>query len=364
MALLEPVAPTHALRPTNESERLLFRNISDNLIHLDCQENVRAGLAEAWNSDSVPGAWVFTLGENTGRRSGALLSAAKVVTAIRARLSTEFIGGIDSIAAVGDRQVRIFGSGDSVPKALADPALALVDSIALGGMNGEGDTPMPGHGPGPVVAFRVVANGDARDALEGGADLVIARSSTVLEYASGRPGLTSYPLPWARTYVMLQPPGSPPLLAVNTERPAFALDAVEADARPAESLSWLNETASCRSDHPVGLGAAPVRVVYQQGDAVARALAERMVAVADPGKGWRTLGLPQPEFARSLERGGEAAYVLAVPRRTLAPCRERDGWPAGARIQPLIETRAHAIIRDGVPPVAVDWDGMLRFTAP
>jgi len=364
VALLEPVKPSNPLQPANESERFLFRNLSDNLIRLDCREDVRAGLAEAWSPDSVSGGWIFTLRESAGSRLGAPVSAAQVAGTLRARLSTELIPGIDSAAPVSERQLRIFGSGDSVPRALADPALALVDSIALRGMNGEGNMRLRGSGPGPVVLFRVTAGGDARDALEGGADLVIARSSQVLEYAAERPGLTSYPLPWARTYVLLQPAGAPSLPLATTDAHSLARDAVEADTRPADSLSWLNETAVCPDTRPVGASTASGRVAYQSGDAAARALAERMVAVAGPGRSWRTLELQQPEFAHSLERGLESAYVLAVPRRTLAPCRESSGWPAGARIRPLIDTRGHAIIRDGAPSVAIEWDGVLRFTRP
>ena len=97
---------------------------------------------------------------------------------------------------------------------------------------------------------------------------------------------------------------------------------------------------------------------------MARALAERIVAMAEPGKGWRTFGMVAAELVHSLERGSESAYVLAVPRQTVAPCRESADWPAGARIRPLIETRAHAIVREGAPPLAVEWDGTIRFPEP
>jgi hypothetical protein len=39
------------------------------------------------------------------------------------------------------------------------------------------------------------------------------------------------------------------------------------------------------------------------------------------------------------------------------PCRERAGWPPGATAVPLVETRPHAILRRGIPPLAVEWDG-------
>jgi hypothetical protein len=35
-------------------------------------------------------------------------------------------------------------------------------------------------------------------------------------------------------------------------------------------------------------------------------------------------------------------------------------WPAGATAVALIDTRAHLVVRDGAPPVAIDGDGTVR----
>jgi hypothetical protein len=363
VALLEPTDPSHALHPANDSEHLLFRNLTDNLIRLDCRGNVRAGLAETWEPESELAAWILTLRDNARLRSGAPISASQVVSALRQQLSSG-PPGIDSAVALNGHQLRIFGSGDSVLRALADPALALVDSAALHGMNDESDIQLPGTGPDGVIEFREIQSGDARDALEGGADIVIASSTSLREYAEGRPEFASFPLPWSGSYVLLQPRGVPPLRIRGLDSRSLARDAVEADAQAADSLGWLNQAGSCPHSHPTAEPAASGRIVYEQGDAVARALAERMVAIAEPGKGWRTLEMVPAELANSLERGSESAYVLAVPRQTHAPCRESAGWPAGAQVWPLIETRAHAIVRKGAPPLAVEWDGTVRFPGP
>jgi hypothetical protein len=101
-------------------------------------------------------------------------------------------------------------------------------------------------------------------------------------------------------------------------------------------------------------------VVYPQGDPVARALAERMVALAGTSPRLRTMGLEPAALEASLQSGTEQAYIWAVPRQTLDPCRELSGLVRGMRVQPLIDTRARAIVRRGAPPLEIDWDGTVR----
>ena len=62
--------------------------------------------------------------------------------------------------------------------------------------------------------------------------------------------------------------------------------------------------------------------------------------------------------ASGLVRG----VVRALPRRALVPCREA-GWPGGVAVRPLVDTRASAVVRRGLPPLAVEWDGIVRPAA-
>ncbi len=105
------------------------------------------------------------------------------------------------------------------------------------------------------------------------------------------------------------------------------------------------------------------RIVYSRGDAVARGLAERLVAVAGTGSSLRAAALEPAEFAAALRDRTERAYVLAAPRASLAPCHDASAWPAGTSVQPLIDTRASAIVRRGSPALTVDWDGTVRVAA-
>jgi hypothetical protein len=65
-------------------------------------------------------------------------------------------------------------------------------------------------------------------------------------------------------------------------------------------------------------------------------------------------------MAEAIRGGLGGAYVLAVARTALVPCREVAGWPDGSTLIPLIDTRMSAIVRRGVPRLTVDLDGALR----
>ena len=113
-----------------------------------------------------------------------------------------------------------------------------------------------------------------------------------------------------------------------------------------------------RSEPPPGPRSS--RVVYLHGDEVARGLADRIVALTAAGTGLRTAALEADELTAALLSNSERAYILAAPRKSLAPCRDFADWPAGASILPLIDTRASAIVRRGAPPLVIEWDGSVR----
>ena len=98
-------------------------------------------------------------------------------------------------------------------------------------------------------------------------------------------------------------------------------------------------------------------------DPVGRAIAERLVALS--GQPMRVI---DGQYARTpvtaIRSDLGTAYVIPVPRTTLVPCREIAAWPAGATVVPLIETRRSVVVRRGVPPITVDFDGRLRAVEP
>jgi hypothetical protein len=80
-------------------------------------------------------------------------------------------------------------------------------------------------------------------------------------------------------------------------------------------------------------------------------------------------GLAPDAFAAALYAGRDAAYIVALPRRVLAPCAHRSAlahrapWLTPRAIVPLVDTRARLIARRTVGTVLVDWDGTPRIAA-
>jgi hypothetical protein len=356
---------SHVQRPANDSERILFTNLFNSLVRLDCREVIRPGLADSWISDSNGAVWTFSLRESDA--GSGFAASAEVSGAMATSLTEGKIRGVDSVQELNQRRLRIFLSRgtDSVPRFLADPALSSPERLATQESDRPGTIELPATGSRPVIQFHFLLTGDPRDALDREVDLLVSRDPSLVEYAASRAEFNTFALPWTRTYVLLQPAGAKVVGVTlsDAERQSLARDAVRADARAAKPLQWWNEVDGC-----VGAiaEASPVsrRIVYNRGDEVARALAERVVALADPGTGLRAVGVAGSELTTLLRRGAERAYILALPRQTFEPCRETAALPPGARLHPLIDTRAHAIVRKGAPPLTVDWDGTVRVDEP
>lgn len=366
IALPEPVELADPLHPTNDSERLLFRNLFPSLVRQNCQGELHPGVLQSWTAESS-GVWTFTLKDQARFGAGLPLSAVHVAGTLSPDAGTG-VPGIDSAVVLNDRQVRVFSRQpqDSVLRLLADPAYALVDGLASDGSSGEASIDLPARENLPAIELRLRLRGDPRDALDRGADLIVTRDPALVDYAASRPELATFPLPWSRTYVLLQSASAEPIFGAPTdlERSSLARDAVSADARGAEPPFWWTATTACPLGRTPAAKPTAARIAYVQGDEIARGLAERLVALIGSGTEWTTIGLDRPRFAAALRQGTERAYVVGLPRQTLAPCRELAELPGNARIQPLIDSRAHAVVRRGAPPLGIEWDGTLRVVEP
>jgi hypothetical protein len=358
IALSDSVDLAHAPVPTNDSERLLFRQLYRNLVRIDCQGGVRPELAEVWSFDSAARSWTFTLRDATVSPDGSSLLATHVLASWRSHPPLLAALGIDSVIAANARTLVIgVRSGKSQPNLFAQPALAVALSPALSlASNGQFVSPSVG---GPTVLDFLTIHGDLRDAIDSGVDLLVTRDAGLAEYASRKRDLQTFPLPWSRTYVLVQPPGADSLQgfeAGDSLRESLARDAVRTDARPAESGS-----SSCSSVITPERSDRLSRVVYQANDVVARGLAERIVALNAADPELRVEALADSAFAASLRAGRERAYILAVPRSTEDFCSTGLPFPTHALVHPLIDTRARAIVRKGSPALTTDWDGTLRL---
>jgi hypothetical protein len=311
------------------------------LIRLDCRGEVRPDIATEWSVDSTGHAWTFVLPEGAGA----------VLAGWNARWPDLQALGVDSARALDEKTlvVKLRGHPDDSLRLFAHPAFSTGSTAP--------------HSSPPVVKFVTSIRGDLRDELDAGADLVVTRDPAVIEYAAQRAEFEIFPLPWSRTYVLAQRAGAPPLeteLQDESVRRSLAEDAVRADAWPSQRPFWWDSPCSTMISPQVTIPTAP-RVVYLQGDPVARQLAERIVALAPDSSRLTAFGMDSAGLTAARAKGADRAYIFSVPFRPISPCREAARLTRGYSITPLIDTRARAIVRRGSPLLAVEWDGTVRL---
>jgi len=409
VALSDRIDPSNAPHPSNESERLLFRQLYDTLVRVDCHGRVRPGLAASWQIDPNGRTWIVTLGENARFSDGAPLTPADV----RASWTRDGSGDelrpyvsrlVESIALVGGRALAITlrSQRGDVPAALAHPDLAIARSVV--------DSPWPlgtrstriapeGHTTVAKAAMVItvtrdnlstirflVAPGDPRDLLDDGVDLLLTRDPAALDYAATLPQFQSVPLAWQRIHVLLTPgrSRSSPSLSEDA-RQVLADDAVRGEARGARGPFWWQMLPDCdvTLSPPRDQSLPTPRIVYDARDGAARDLAERFVglvrasgpaaaALLDallPDRPKRTYqratGLTGEALALARRLGTDAGYVISLDSRPVDACRDLQALMDGARwldpetIVPLVETRVQAIVRRGRSGVTAEWDGGL-----
>jgi extracellular solute-binding protein (family 5) len=358
------------------------RQAYETLIRIDCRGATDPQLAQSWTGDDGGRRWTFTLRPGARFSDSIPLTAADVFAALTRGASLLDRGGV-MLESIDRVSVRFPVAFAGVPPVFADPALAVSRlGLASGGLLGSGMAQVDSssgvvtltpRAPGrPTVTVRSSAGGDGRDLLDHGIDVLVSGDPEVLSYAAGRGDLTTVPLPWDRVYVVL---AALPLSVDDTVRAGLARDVVRTDARPARGSYWWIAGPACSTgdtiaDSPAATDSSPASVVYYpQGDAAARGLAERLVALGLVGTGGRDSGVAVADFDARFAAGG-AAYLVPLPREALAPCHAvadlaaRAPWLSsdpGRHIAALVETRRRAIVRRGGTAFTVDWDGTLRL---
>jgi hypothetical protein len=222
---------------------------------------------------------------------------------------------------------------------------------------------------------------DLRDVLDRGLpathaprpDVVVTRDPNVLAYATSSADYFTVALPYDRTYVLaaIDPATAIPSQA---DREALARDAVMADTRGATPpFAWLSPTCTALAARPT---APPKSVVaYASGDAIARQLAERIVAlasarerpawlpasVASSGAALRVAAIAADSIAIAIATGRAVAAVVALRRDPRTRC-GTPAVPLAWQAVPLVDSRAHVIVRRGSGAAfIIGVDGTLRF---
>jgi hypothetical protein len=406
VALGDRVNPTNAPRPSNDSERLLFRQLYETLVRVDCEGRVVPALAASWRRSIDGRTWIVTLRPSARFSDGSPVTASDVLAGwSRGRAGGELLPHVNrlvqSTISIDDQTIAITLRSPrmDVPMALAHTDLAIARPVA--------GSPWPvGTRDARITSDRdallvtttsdnasvrfLVAPGDQRDLLDRGVDLLVTRDPAVLNYAATLGQFQSVPLAWQRTHVLLTPGRtrtSPPLS--DQARQGLADDAVRGEARGAEGPFWWQMVPDCEVAPPQPRdrsGPASGRIVYDAGDRVARDLAERFVGLANaPGSAasavlevlvpdrsrrtsQRATGVTGEAWALARQGGTDAAYILSVDRRPLEPCRDLQLMVEGARwldpetIVPLVDTRLTAIVRRDRSGAEAEWDGGLLIT--
>jgi extracellular solute-binding protein (family 5) len=414
VALADRIDPSNAPRPSNESERLLFRQLYETLIRIDCQGRVAPGLASSWRLDADGRTWIVTLRRDALFSDGTPLTSADVRAswaegATGRELRQDVSRLVQSIVPIDDRSLSItlHSRRVDVPYALAHPDLAVAKFVPDSRWPlGTRTSRIAPDGPAPPAAAAsaltltrdnlppvrfVVASGDARDPLDQGVDLLLTRDPMALDYAATLPQFQSVPLAWQRLHVLLTPGRSRSTPSLSEDaRQVLARDAVRGEARGARGPFWWEVPTDCAvppSPRRNQFSSAP-RIVYDASDRAARELAERFVGLArgsDPAAAAfldallpdrprrtyeRATGLTGEALSQARRLGSDAGYVMALDSRPVDPCRDLQTLVDGARwldprtIVPLVETRMHAIVRRGRSGVTADWDGGLVVTGP
>ena len=407
VALGDTVDPVHAPHPTNDSERLLFRQIYETLVRADCHGHAVPGLSAAWRLDADARTWLVTLRDNARFSDGSALTASDLRAswsvdndpqALRPRVSPL----VQSVVAIDDRTLAILlRSGRAeAPIALAHPDLAIAKS-AVGspwplGTRLDVSSAIRSEPLGasksitieranlPVLRF-LVAPGDPRDLLDRGADLLVTQDAGAVAYAATLPQLQSVALPWNRTLELIAPGRSRPSTPLTVEeRQLLARDAVRGEARGAAGPFWWATPGDCVVPPPQARPRVPFtpRVIHDGNDSAARDLAERIVgltraantaaALLDvllpdrPARSYqRATAMSGEALSRARRLGNDAAYVAALDARPFDPCRELQvlseamPWLDPATVVPLVDTRPRAIVRKSRSSLVVEWDGAL-----
>jgi hypothetical protein len=420
VALPMPIDAFAPLSAREAVERVAFGHVYETLVRTDCEGRTMPGLAQAWSESERGRIWTFRLRADARFIDGTPVSATDVVDSWRHAASTRAgaAADIEWVAASSSRVVRV-----ALRRPAASPArFAARDLVIARGVAdaspplGTGSYALRATGP-PLVLERTAPSGegkpqrielyalhdaDPRDALDAGFDVILTASMKAVAYARELPDYAVTPLPWNRTYVLgtaadIAEPRSP--LPDSTQSSFVDHVGIER-GRPAALPGWWQVEACRTMPFPTAsvppAGARATRVIYSRHDPTARAIAERIVALAWPAarlpewlagllpEGFGATGAPlavgldDHALIEALGSGRYLAVVAALPRgmgelhpESAISCPDAPAGDAVTNallaaplhLTSLLDARDHVLHRRGSGRFLIGGDASILFDA-
>ncbi len=218
---------------------------------------------------------------------------------------------------------------------------------------------LPRNGRDPTIVYKFSIQSDPRDLLDDNIDVLLTADPSVIEYASSNDTYEVVRLPWTRTYVFAGPPAVPDEQTRDFGR--RLVGAVRGEVRAAEP-PFPHEALPCATRPPAPDTDLDRRIVYDDGDPIARDLADRLVALSSSGDAFggarslRSVGLERGAFETALRANREFGYVVHVRRRpVVCPSLLAEAFT------PLVDARWSIIVRRWTVGIDVMWDGTPRM---
>ena len=352
--LIDPVDPDHAPIPRNISERLVFAQLYETLVQVDCTGQTRPGLAASWAPAENHTEWTFTLREGSRFWDGSRITADEVQKSLAGLLALE-MKALDDLRLA----VRLTSPDPQFPEMLAHPSTAVAARrpgwrwpVGSGPCRLRASDPAPlpdltclpnqNHPDWPTwksLTFRVLPGTDPRDLVATEMDLALVRDMDAVGFFDAAPGFHAVPLPWNRQYLLVCPPEMNPHGADHWVQAAAKFDAGR-DVTAVSARAW-NEITFPAGDPqfcpglngPVtDVGSAKLEwnlaqkildrnvLVYPEDDPGAREMANRLGALT--GSSVRTASLPAEgaDFALQWQMAG--AFVLPLDQQYPTGCQQ------------------------------------------
>ncbi len=370
VTVTEPVRPERAPIPHNGSERLIFAQLYETLVQVDCSGEARPGLAERWTCTEDSTVWVFTIREGARFWDGTRITADDVrrawfenedCPAVSGRTSPwNWLNARANTVNVLDARrlsVRLPEPHSRFPMLLAHPATAVCVKrpgwtwpVGSGPcrLRASDPAPMPdlaclpnlNHPDGPTwknLTFRVLPDADPRDQVATDMDLILVRDMTSVSFFDNAPGFHPIPLPWTRLYLLICPPEMNPHGSDRWMNAAGNMDAGR-DLTSVSAIAWPEivfpaggNTECPQLSGPVtGAGSARLDwnlasknmdqdvIAYPGDDPGAREMAQRLGALA--GQPARAAPLPAGSIEFALQWQMAGAFILPFDQQYPTGC--------------------------------------------